>query len=494
MNILNKEQLRATDQYTIQVQGIRSWDLMERAARELLKAITREFPHGEFSILCGPGNNGGDGLALGRMLKEKGIKTQVFLLESPKYSEDNLEKQKLLEEFEVFNLEKLPEIWPDSIIIDALYGFGLRTGLGIEWKALFEKIEGRTCLAIDLPSGLLADELTTSPYVKADKVYSFHCPKKAFFAPEHGIESFEIIDIGLENLGDGNYQYLADVHLLLNQPSRFAHKGTLGQALLVGGSKGMTGALDLATKAALRGGCGIVKVYGPGCTPDLPSEALVQRDINLEYIKQTPTVDAKTTAIGIGMGMSQNGQEALLEFLSVLPPIPLVLDADALNILAKHPEKKPTGAILTPHPKELDRIVGSSKSSFERWEKAEKLAKKKGIYLIVKGANTHIFFPDGKILVNSSGNYGMAKGGSGDILTGLLTAILAQGYPIEKALPLGVYLHGLAGDIAADTLGPDAMNAGDILTFLPEAWKLLRRRACTTSKYPRRSTEQRGLL
>jgi hydroxyethylthiazole kinase-like uncharacterized protein yjeF len=485
MNILNKEQLRATDQYTIKVQGISSWDLMERAAGELFKAITRDFPHGTFSVLCGPGNNGGDGLALGRMLKEQGINTQVFLLEGPKYSEDNLQNQKSLENFIVFNSEDLPDLWPDSIIIDALYGFGLRAGLGMEWKPLFERLETRLCLSVDLPSGLLADELTTSPYIKADKVYTFHCPKKAFFAPEHGIECFEILDIGLESLGPCQYQYLDNVHLLLHHPSRFAHKGTFGQALLVGGSKGMTGALDLATKAALRGGCGIVKAYGPGCTPDLPSEALVQRDSNIAYIKQIPKIDAKTTAVAVGMGMGPDGQEALFDFLNHLPPIPLVLDADALNILSKHPDKIPAGAILTPHPKELDRIVGSSKSSFERWQKAEDLAKGKGIYLIVKGANTHIFFPDGKILVNSSGNYGMAKGGCGDVLSGLLTAILAQGYPVEKALPLAVYLHGLAGDLAADNLGPDAMNAGDILTFLPEAWRFLRKKAYTASRYQR---------
>jgi hydroxyethylthiazole kinase-like uncharacterized protein yjeF len=480
MHVLQVDELRTVDHTTLRMEGISSMQLMERAASRILAALLKDYPLEiyPFAVLCGPGNNGGDGLVIARLLKAQGARCKVYLLEANKYSEENLRNQALLEGILPFNPESKLNLSRETVIIDALYGFGLKQHLSPIWSTFIHELSHYTVLSVDMPSGLFADQTTTGPVFPSTKVYTIHSPKLAFFVPENKIEAWEIIDIDLQAPGSAAF-YFTDEALArtyLKWPSRFSHKGTFGHAYLLGGSEGMYGALQLSAKAALRGGCGLVSVYGPSTISDFPAEVMVHKDPHTQYITTAPSIPKKVTAIGVGMGLGPHTAEFMSHFLKQTPGLPMVLDADALNHIARQGLKVPKGCILTPHIKEFERLCGRHTTTFERWSSAEKYAAKTGAVLILKGANTCIFLPDGRRFYNSTGNYGMAKGGAGDVLTGIITALLAQGYNTEAAAILGVYLHGSAGDHAANALGPDAMCASDLITFLPAAWKSLRGR------------------
>lgn len=491
MNILSSQQLKEADARTLVVQQISSWQLMERAASALFESLKTDVDMYSscFMILCGPGNNGGDGLALARMIYSSGGQVHVFLLDSSSYSADNRQNREMLGELplSIIDLHSRLSFPENCIIVDALFGYGLNRLLDHEWAFLIDQVNtsGRRVFAVDMPSGLLADAHTDirAPVIKAEMVYTFHSPKKALLLPENSsrAENFKVIPIGLEEDLSKEYYITADsLKGMIRKPSRFSHKGTFGHALIAGGSYGKAGAVILASGAALKTGCGLVTAFVPRCgyiplQTALP-EVMVDTSPEEEYLSTFPHGPMRFSAIGIGTGMGTSAptEIAFLQFLDAGNLPPLVLDADALNLLSRNPgylAKLPENAILTPHPKELERISGPWNNDFEKLAMAQRLSSDLGIIIVIKGANSAIVFPDGTVAYNSTGNYGMAKGGSGDILTGIITSLLAQGYPPRQAVITGVFLHGMAGDLAKDLIGPRGMTATDIIQAIPAAWR-----------------------
>ncbi|MCL7986531.1 NAD(P)H-hydrate dehydratase [Sphingobacterium sp. lm-10] len=501
MKILSASDIRTADRATLDRQGIRSVDLMERAANCLFQQITKDFPSFEtsFVIFCGTGNNGGDGLALGRLLSSSGRQVRIYLYETDKYSPDNIENQKRLRDARVevnyFTDVIACDFELEDVVIDALYGIGLSRPLAEKWRPVIDAINhsNRPILAIDIPSGLYADQPSENGMfiVKANHTYTLQCPKLALLQPENAayVGEFKVVDIQLDtaalSAAPGTYYFttLQTIQAQCSMPSRFSHKGTFGHVLIAGGSYGKIGAIHLSAKAALRTGCGLVSVYSARCAhPILQTnfpEAMLQTDSELQHLSTFPDATEQYSAIGIGMGMGRHAdtEQAFLRFLrnvSLKPKPPkLVLDADAINTLAAHPNSLkdlPAGSILTPHPKELQRLIGSWKNDWDKMEKTRKFAQAHQVVVLIKGANTAVVVPDGTIHFNATGNWGMATAGSGDVLAGMITSLLAQGFSSKDAALTGVYVHGLAGDLAAHTTHPKSLIASDIIAGISLAW------------------------
>ena len=346
-------------------------------------------------------------------------------------------------------------------------------------------------VSIDIPSGLMGEENTfnvKSNIIRADVTFSLQLPKLAFLFAENTefVGEWELLDIQLSEEGieetETNYEMLEieEIRSLIKPRQQFAHKGNFGHALLIAGSKGMAGASVLAARACLRSGVGLLTVHAPLCNNDIlqtsAPEAMVEADVSETcFAVPTDTDDYQAVGIGPGLGRNEETEAALIEQLEHCQT-PTVLDADALNILANHRHTLthlPKGSILTPHPKELERLVGKCQDSYERLMKACELAHTAKVHIILKGAYSAIITPEGKCYFNQTGNPGMATGGSGDVLTGVILALLAQGYPAEDAAKIGTYIHGLAGDIAQKKQGMIGLIASDIVTCLPTAWRLV---------------------
>ncbi len=497
MKILSAEQIRQWDQYTIANEPITSINLMDRAAGKCFDWLDANgyFVH-HFSIFCGKGNNGGDGLAIARMLAERNCSLTVYILEfgHPGTSDfqTNLARMHQYPSIDIHyiqdenNFHELPK---NEIVIDALFGSGLTRPLeGITAK-LVEHINnsGSEIIAIDIPSGLSVEQNSKgNSVIKAMHTLSFQCCKPAFLVAENSeyVGEVHVLDIGLDPIFlqtlKTKYELIdeAFVRNIYQPRNRFAHKGNFGHALMIAGSYGKMGAAVLSAKACLRSGTGLVSCHIPKCgynilQTSLP-EAMVMTDIHSSFISKIEKEISKFDALGIGpgMGTASETRVAIKKLLSSYKK-PVVIDADALNNLAM--EKKlpslPPGSILTPHPKEFDRLFGESSNDFNRIEKALIKAKLLNCFIVLKGHHTFIATPSGKGFFNSTGNAGMATAGSGDVLTGILTGLLAQGYSSEQSAVLGIYLHGLAGDIAADKFSQEAMIAGDITECLGEAFK-----------------------
>lgn len=502
MKFFSNSQIRQLDQYTIEHEPITSIDLMERAANALYWEFIGNFPYQQpICIFAGQGNNGGDALALARMLLNTHYSVSVILLHPSDLSPDcETNRKRLLEIFpnSVIELKDkfvAPEITNETIIIDGLFGSGLSRPLtGIFAEAVkWINQSGCKVVAIDIPSGLQGEENqldAKSVIVKADLTMSLQFPKLAFFLPENAayVGNWEVIDIGIhpkaieQTSSDLFYFEEQDTTALLRKRSEFSHKGTFGHALIVAGSKGMAGASVLSAKAALRSGAGLVTVHAPECNRVIVQiaipEAIFQSDFDSEFISNVDSVDS-FNAIAIGPGISTHAITAkmLESFLSKLEK-PCVFDADALNILAQHKDLLkliPKNSILTPHPKEFERLFGTCSSSYERIKKAQNAAMESGVIVILKGAHTLIATPEGKLYFNSTGNSGMATAGSGDVLTGILVGLLAQGYPPEEAAKVGVFLHGRAGDLALKNESKESLIAGDIIEQLGKAYESVRK-------------------
>jgi NAD(P)H-hydrate epimerase len=496
VNIYSAEQIKAWDAYTIQHEPITSIDLMERAAQNCVNWIlSRGFQKNLFRIFCGKGNNGGDGLAIARLLFEKQVKSEVYILEFGKLGtqdfQTNLQRLHDLP-FPIHFIQSpanFPEISPDDIIIDALFGSGINKPLEGLAKALVLYLNSspNPIISIDLPSGLFVDRSSLgNTIVVADDTLSFHTYKKAFLVAENDpyTGNIHLLDIDLHpgffKKNNASHQLVEKklVKEIFQPRKKFAHKGVYGHALLVGGSFGKIGAIILAASAGLRSGCGLVTTYIPGCGYSIMQatvpEAMVMTDPDASMITMIPEELDKFSCVGVGPGMGTNKQtrDALFQLIKSFSK-PLVLDADALNALGEEPqylEKLPPYSILTPHPKEFERMFGTCTNDFERIDKAVEKAKELQIIIVLKGHHSLIALPDGKSFFNSTGNAGMAKGGTGDVLTGIITALCAQGYAPGHAAILGVYLHGLAGDLAAAALSQEAMTAKDLISFLSAAF------------------------
>lgn len=496
MKVFSASQIRACDTYTIHASKITSYELMERAAGKCVEWINEHLPADSvFVVLCGSGNNGGDGLAITRMLHRQGYNAKAFLLRlGSELTEDCRKNFERLAGIDIELVEILPEDsliadMPEHvIIIDALLGTGLNRPVE-GWVADFiEHINelNNQVIAIDIPSGMHADSVPSegAAMMSAAHTLSFQFYKKAFMHPETGSYAgdIHIIDIGLSTKFISSthtsffIQGLPEARNIYKQRSKFTHKGDYGLAYLVAGSKGMMGAAVLSAKAALRSGAGKVKALVPECGNDIIQisvpEAMcsVSGATCISRIKEWE--QATTVGIGPGLGTSEATSLAFADFITACKE-PLVIDADGLNILAADKDlmhRIPADSVLTPHPKEFERLFGKSKDSMFMLELARTQSMKYNLYIVLKGHNTVIVTPEGECWYNQTGNPGMATGGSGDVLTGIITGLMAQGYESFDAARLGVYLHGLAGDYATAKLGENAMTAGDLVDNMGKAF------------------------
>ncbi|MCB9330782.1 MAG: NAD(P)H-hydrate dehydratase [Lewinellaceae bacterium] len=499
MKVFLTEQIRNWDAYTIEREPIASVDLMNRAARVFTEWFAGLYADTEqpVYILAGTGNNGGDGVAVARMLHERFYPVKVFVCDfTGKHSADFDEQVDALPPNKVVDLAWLksaadfPEVPTNALLIDALFGSGLTRPLEGAWADVIDRINAlpNEKIAIDLPSGLFADRFSPGPCVHAARTFSFERPKLAFFFSENNerVGEWAFRSIGLHSEFSDKTQtpffFLTNalVKNLFKPRPRFSHKGTFGHALLCNGSLGKIGAAVLAAEACLRSGLGLLTLHTPHCGYEILQarlpEAMCSIDPSGTCWTNLPNL-APFSAIGAGCGIGQDAKTAqVLKRLIQTVQVPLVLDADALNLLAKHPawlQFLPEGTILTPHPKEFERLFGTSANMFERNTLQRAKAQQLKVYIILKGAYTAIACPDGSCWFNSTGNPGMATGGSGDVLLGLLTGLLAQGYTPRSASLLGVWLHGRAGDLAAADKSQAGMTAGDIASKLGTAWQQL---------------------
>jgi len=489
MKILTGQQIKEADKYTIENEPISSIDLMERASNTIAQWFCENVDKNKSLLfLIGKGNNGGDGLAIARILFHAGYDCSVCMLTENKeeLSEDcryNLERLPKYVKFVRFVnfLDNLPD---NTIIVDALLGSGVNGALKEPFPSLIEQVNTlpNKVISIDLPSGMITEfGNSEQKIIKADITLTLEFPKLAMLLPEAGecCGNIIVLAIGLSqeyvNNSDSQYYYITEslIEELRLKRNKFGHKGMYGHALLIGGSRGMAGAAILAAGAALRSGCGLVTVHLPqlerfSLQAIYPS-AMTSLD-NDDCFSELPENLSTYTAIGIGCGMGK-AQRTVKAYEQLLKSVgkPMVIDADALNIIADHYKLRqyiPAGSILTPHPGELERLTGEWKSEEEKLQFVKKLAANLQSVIIVKGAHTMICLPNGDCYFNSTGNSGMAKGGSGDVLTGYLTGLLARGYSSEQAAVLGVYSHGRAGDKAASEYGEEAMNSKDLIDEL----------------------------
>ncbi len=499
MKIFKLSQVQELDKYTIENEPITSIDLMERAASAIFDSIRKEFDKSsKFNIVVGSGNNGGDGFVVARLLHMVGNEVCVHYCEfTPSISEDcktNLERFQNLDGSKFSIITSAEELRVDSneVIIDALFGSGLTREVSGVFGDVVKQINNskNTVLAIDIPSGLFGEDNRTNKgaIVNADITYALEFPSLSLLYPENFkySKSFQIIPIGLckeaidKTKTDYSLLSLDGIKQIFKTRDRVSHKGTYGHALLVAGSYGMAGAAVLAAKACVRSGVGLVSVHVPqklvGVLQNSIPEAMLDVDVN-EFNNSDVEDIYKYSVIGIGPGIGTSDKtHAMLKKIIPICTRPIVIDADGLNILAKDKNLlgnlKPN-TIITPHPKEFERLFGEFTSSEDRLEFMQQYSVEKRIIVILKGANTCISLPNGELIFNVIGNPGMATGGSGDVLTGIITALLAQDYSVSDAAKIGVYVHALAGDFAKEVKGETALIASDIIDNLGTVFKML---------------------
>lgn len=485
MIIPDAHQIKQLDAATIVAQNIRSSDLMERAAKGITNYLLHDNPHFEFFIInCGTGNNGGDGLCIARQLLQAGKKVKVNICGDVQKSSADfaLNFQRLQTQFPlaihiISSAETIPSFDCDCLL-DCLFGTGLNkpvTGL----PALFiEKMNAADAiiLAVDIPSGLQSNSASVEPIVKADCTISFEYPKLAFLFPENAkyVGQWMIQNIGLiDTQRAGIEQYLHfvtadDIQSLFSERPVFAHKGSFGHVLTIGGSVGMEGAATMSGLAALKTGAGLSTITSSQLQNEHP-EIMFTAFENINSTITNKKINA--VSIGPGLGNSSSTFQILSELFQAYRQ-PIVVDADALNCMAEHPDllnNIPSNAILTPHPKEFERLFGTYQQWFELPEKMIQLAQKYQVIILYKRAYTIIACPDGNVYFNSTGNAGMATAGSGDVLTGIISGLVAQGFAPKEAAIAGVYLHGLAGDLALENNNNSNLIATDIIHQIPLA-------------------------
>jgi len=494
--ILNSRQVREVDALTIRKKNILSHELMESAAKSFVKIFSRRYNNDRpVIVFCGPGNNGGDGLAISRLLLKKSWDVSTYYLQSDNYSTDfkyNLDKLLKTPGNNVRIIKEtaqLPALQKDTIIIDALFGTGLNKPITGFTASLIEWVNRQPCIrvAVDIPSGM-SDTMPPedSAVVKTDLTITFQIPKMSLLLEDNKeyVNELAIADIGLDEEAIGRqttnsyFVQKEDVKQKIKPVKRFSSKWENGHALLIAGSYEKTGAAILAATSCMRAGVGLLSVHVPRSAKNALNisipEAMIVPDVHENIITAINT-DPRYTAFGIGPGIGTNELtvQAFISFLSNCNK-PVVIDADALNILATQKQllnQLPEHCILTPHAKEFDRLTQKHEKHIDRVETQRKFSVQHKCVAVLKSAYTTISDTEGNIYFNSSGNAGMAKAGSGDVLTGIITAFLAKKYDTLDAAICGAYVHGLAGDAAAERLGKVSMKAGDIIKYLPRALK-----------------------
>ena len=497
MKIFSASQIKKADQYTIEHEPISSVDLMERAGQRLVEEVLAIFPQtNSYVIFAGPGNNGGDGLVMARLLKDKNKQVKVFLLDGDHPSAElttNLERWintggtiTYLKDLQAIQNIHEPE---NALFIDALFGNGLNRPLEGLARELVTKINSshHFILAVDIPSGLSADAAHNSSFentIKAHLTLTIQLPKYAFFFAENEpfVGEWKVVDIHLSPVfmeEESTSVYALDEWMIRDmmrpRPS-YGHKGNFGHVLICAGSKGKIGASILSAQAALRTGCGLLSLNVPSSATlaihaQFP-EAMVIADEHADHLSAPVSNITAYDAIGFGPGVNQHAATAhALKQLIQNAAQPLVIDADGLNILAENKtwlSFLSGHTILTPHPGEFDRLTQKHTSGWERYQSQLAFSKKHGVYVILKGHHTSITTPGGLSFFNTTGNSGMATAGSGDVLTGIITSLCAQGYSSLHAALLGVYLHGYAGDMAAKKISKTSLIASDIIQHIPD--------------------------
>lgn len=503
MKIFTGKQIHEWDSYTMEHEPIRPIDLMERAAEAITEAITKRWDKAwAFVVLAGPGNNGGDALAVARMLTTRGYSVHTYLFNTTGRISDECQrnKKRLLDTkhmkkfIEVTLNFEPPQLDETTLVIDGLFGSGLNKPLSGGFASLVRYVNAAPSqvVSIDMPSGMMTEDNTDNTrqnIIRADVTLTLEQKKLAMFLADNEpyFGEIEVLDINLSHefvrRTPAAYYLLEEKDVkstMLGRPA-FAHKGTMGNALLFAGSYGMAGAATLASRACLRSGVGKVTIHTPLCNNDILQisvpEAVMQHDHDdTHFCEAVNAEDFDAIAIGPGIGQNEDTAIALMTQIR-RTQCPMVLDADALNIIAGHRawiNQLPRELILTPHPAELDRLLGNpANGSYDRLQRAHELSERLGAYIILKGHYSALCTPDGDILLNPTGNAGMATAGAGDVLTGIITALLARGYSRRSACMLGMYLHGLAGDIAAEQIGMESLTASDIINCLPQAFRML---------------------
>ncbi|WP_111628317.1 NAD(P)H-hydrate dehydratase [Larkinella arboricola] len=496
MKILNVEQTRALDQYTIEHEPVAPINLMERAAQAFTDWYTARFDKDRpVRVFCGLGNNGGDGLAIARLLTQLEYKVQTYVVRyAPRESEDfmhNHRRLKLIAPISYIENERdIPVIRNREVVIDAILGSGLsRTTEGIVQSAIDAiNHSPATVVAVDIASGLFADAANgpNATIIQPDYTVTFQLPKLAFMLPSQSqyVGEWHVVDINLSRTfmdrTPTTYFYTTEreIRHLLRPRNRFSHKGSFGHALLFAGSYGKMGAAVLASRACLRSGVGLLSVQVPRCGYDIIQttvpEAMCQPDGHQHILtgqSELEEIDlSKYAAIGVGPGIG-TAPETLAMLTKLLSDAqkPLVIDADALNLIAQNREliaKIPKNSILTPHPKEFERLTRRWTSDYDKLGLLRDFAQRNRLVVVLKGAHSAIATADGTTHFNSTGNPGMSTGGTGDVLTGILTGLLAQGYDPVEAAVLGVFEHGRAGDRVANQRGQIGLTAQDIIESL----------------------------
>lgn len=500
IKIFAAEQIKDIDKYTIQRRSIEAIDLVEEA----VTAFTNEFRNHyskwrHIYVFAGPGNNGADALGIARQLMDDSYRVSIFLFNPTGYlSPECAENKNRLLNIEDADFTEVsddfmpPELQNDDIVIDGLFGSGLNRPITGGYAGLIRYINTSPAetVAIDMPSGLFGEDNSKNDpesIIKADRTYTFNFPKLSFLFPENAqfVGEWKVLHIQMDTEiiedTDTNYYIVEGEEISYSIPtrSRFSHKGTYGHAMLVAGSRGKMGAAQLAAKACLRSGAGLLTVHIPRCGETIMQtafpEAMVELDTNDDYFTEAPDTK-RFTALGAGPGLGQQLESAVaLDDLLTSADKPVVLDADALNLIASNPDllsKIPARSILTPHPIEFDRLMGEkSQSAYERLQKARQYAEKHNLCIVLKDAYTGVCTPEGNVYFTTSGNPGMATAGSGDVLTGIILGLLSQGLEPETAAVVGVFLHASAGDMAAKQWGEHSMIAGDIINSLGTAFK-----------------------
>lgn len=500
MKIFTTQQSSYIDKYTIENEPIKSIDLMERASLELSKYVIKHFSlHKHFAVICGFGNNGGDGLALARILALKGYAIRVFIyLPDGKQSNDNLINYKRCLECGI-TCTKIEhghelDIKPDEIIIDALFGSGLNRPLEGKVISIIQKINqlNNTVISIDIPSGLMGeDNRQNKPenIIKATITLTLEFPKLSFFFPENErfVGTFEVVPISLhkeikKTLSSSYYLIENDfIAEILKKRFKFSEKRMFGHGLLYAGNVGKMGAAILASKAAMRSGAGLISALIPKETSSIlhttVPEVLIKEYPSNNNFSHDEYKYFNAIAIGPAIGIDNNSLNQLKSIIKQTK-LPIICDADAITMIAQNKNllnHLPENTIITPHLREFDRLFGNHENHFARFLTAQKMAKELNIIILLKGAYSQIHLPNGNTYFNSTGNPGMATGGSGDVLTGILLGLLAQNYTPFEAAIIGTYIHGLAGDIALETQSYESLIASDIIEHLGKAFKTLRK-------------------
>jgi NAD(P)H-hydrate epimerase len=501
--LFETSKIKEIDEYTIANEPIEPVDLVERAAAVFVNEFCRRYAshRNRVYVFAGQGNNGADALAVSRMLTERGYDVFTYLINpSDRLSPECEENRRRIKEGDCERFTEIvsgtkfspPVFEPQDVIIDGLFGSGLNRPLEGGFAKIIDYINHSesTVVSIDVPSGLFGEDNKDNSLqyvIQADLTLTFEFPKLSFLLPENAdfVGEWKTLPIGLHPDAllktETPYGLITDEDIasLVRKRERFSHKGDFGHALLVAGSRGKMGAAVLSAKSCMRSGAGLLTVRIPerGETVmqlSLP-EVMTEADVHPDFITELPEL-SRYDAIGIGPGLGVNDRTAAVvgKLLDVAGKKPLVLDADALNIVAANSEllyRLPQGAVITPHPKEFDRLAGPSENAYERIRKARSIATEQKIYVILKGAYTVVCTPSGKAFFNTSGNPGMATAGSGDVLTGIILGLLAQGYGPGEASVIAVYIHGIAGNLAAAYLSEESLIAGDITTMLGKAFK-----------------------